>query len=904
MTTPDAIFSLKIADYVHYRKWVAIPLVGKAPIHKNWTEFSIEEGYNKCIEKATRITRSAGGKETPEIGGEYFSLGIRCGKASNLFVIDIDNKEDGDKNGINNWKKLLDDENPFPGSPFDIDTYIVDTGGGGMHYYFSYDDRVKQIRNNVGILPGIDIKTEGGQVVAPGCIHTSGKQYNARDQNAKVNPIPEWLLRILLAAKTNVQPRVQAIPIINGIIPKQLEIESEINILDVMNAVDNSLQVATTLVANVISEVGASEIEKVKIALGLLTDDYANNYGLWIEVCFALKNIANESTNNQFSDLWHEFSQRSKKYNHDACNKIWQETKPKEGGITIASLYYNAKKCNPEEFKKLFPKKPLNLRVKIPLPPYNVREPYYWYDYVREFHLKKYTVKLSSKPDLGPFAPPPPIPNWLLEILKNKIAKCARYIILPGERRWCYFKVSDKNAYFYETINSNPRNHPYRLAVTYEYPEDGKICQVIGYPSIYTPLFECQELWCNNVDFIPFHEDQRINVPKDIFNLFPGFAAKLVEWSDEKMQLIQPLLNHIRICWANNNEDYYKWMLQWLRTPLVTLTKTGKILILKGEQGCGKTMPFEFLRKYVYSPHVATIVSSFDDFLTKFNGIMIGKMLIIVDETASVTEGSMTKSQQSAFKSKITGDTIHVEVKNKEKLELPNHITYPICTNSDHCADLEKGSRREGVFECNPIYVNNKEYFNNLANTIMNQDFGDAFYTYLRKIDDIHGADYLPNIQNVPNTEIRQELIAKSRPKAAEFFDRLFDGEIVIPRDLIYSNTSIITDNKNSDIDDNAFNVNKNYYYVMKTELHQDIYKPWHKDFSTGTAWSYKSFADALGKYDKQNIAFGRNRRAIHGPKQGQTAYFSSKLLTNIMTQDVTYNSFNIPTVSDPHFLI
>lgn len=87
------------------------------------------------------------------------NIGITTGKLSNITVIDIDQKS----GGLETLKTL----NLPP-------TYTVKTGGGGFHYYYKYN---KNFSSNSGILSGIDIRNDGGQVVAPPSLHQSGNFY-------------------------------------------------------------------------------------------------------------------------------------------------------------------------------------------------------------------------------------------------------------------------------------------------------------------------------------------------------------------------------------------------------------------------------------------------------------------------------------------------------------------------------------------------------------------------------------------------------------------------------------------------------------------------------------------------------------------------------------------------------
>ena len=99
-------------------------------------------------------------KATREQLTEWFSkpevnIGIITGKISNLVVIDIDPRHNGTDEDFR-----------------EITTVKSATGGGGWHYYFLFEEGVQ---NSAAVKPGIDIRGEGGYVVAPPSSHSSGK---------------------------------------------------------------------------------------------------------------------------------------------------------------------------------------------------------------------------------------------------------------------------------------------------------------------------------------------------------------------------------------------------------------------------------------------------------------------------------------------------------------------------------------------------------------------------------------------------------------------------------------------------------------------------------------------------------------------------------------------------------
>lgn len=117
-------------------------------------------------------------------------VGIACGEVSGIFVIDVDVA-----NGKTGDRTLADLEAQHGELP---ETYTVRTGSGGWHYYFRFDP-ARPIRNGV-LGPGIDIRGEGGQVLAPPTIHpVTGEAYLAF-LDVEVADAPEWVYDLLAKA--------------------------------------------------------------------------------------------------------------------------------------------------------------------------------------------------------------------------------------------------------------------------------------------------------------------------------------------------------------------------------------------------------------------------------------------------------------------------------------------------------------------------------------------------------------------------------------------------------------------------------------------------------------------------------------------------------------------------------
>lgn len=123
-------------------------------------------------------------------------IGIATG--GGLLVLDIDPRNGGDTS-------LADLEHRHGLVP---DTPRTCTGGGGLHIYFAID---QAIRNRAGLAPGIDLRGDGGFVVAPPSLHASGRRYawelGAGPDDVPLAAAPEWLLECIHIGQANSAPR-------------------------------------------------------------------------------------------------------------------------------------------------------------------------------------------------------------------------------------------------------------------------------------------------------------------------------------------------------------------------------------------------------------------------------------------------------------------------------------------------------------------------------------------------------------------------------------------------------------------------------------------------------------------------------------------------------------------------
>lgn len=117
------------------------------------------------------------------------NIGIACGKRSGIVVLDVDKQH----NGFESITELVSKHGALPPTP------VSKTGNGGEHIFFKCPDNI-DIRNSAGkIGKGLDIRANGGYVVAPPSVHPNGNQYEwvVRPSEVELAEMPEWMIEIL-----------------------------------------------------------------------------------------------------------------------------------------------------------------------------------------------------------------------------------------------------------------------------------------------------------------------------------------------------------------------------------------------------------------------------------------------------------------------------------------------------------------------------------------------------------------------------------------------------------------------------------------------------------------------------------------------------------------------------------
>ncbi len=120
------------------------------------------------------------------------NVGIATGLRAGCWVLDIDGER-----GAQSLAELEAEIGALP------ETLEQATGSGGRHLFFSWPER--EVRNRQNVRAGIDVRGEGGYIVAPPSVHPSGNAYRWTN-DLPIAEAPTALLDLVAPAEKTVAP--------------------------------------------------------------------------------------------------------------------------------------------------------------------------------------------------------------------------------------------------------------------------------------------------------------------------------------------------------------------------------------------------------------------------------------------------------------------------------------------------------------------------------------------------------------------------------------------------------------------------------------------------------------------------------------------------------------------------
>jgi hypothetical protein len=111
------------------------------------------------------------------------NIAVATGKISDLVVLDVD--------GPTGEETLAKLERKFGSLP---PTWQVETGKG-RHIYLRYPENIAKVKSVAWKKLGLDVRGDGGYVIAPPSVHESGRRYTFLENTAsELAPCPAWVV--------------------------------------------------------------------------------------------------------------------------------------------------------------------------------------------------------------------------------------------------------------------------------------------------------------------------------------------------------------------------------------------------------------------------------------------------------------------------------------------------------------------------------------------------------------------------------------------------------------------------------------------------------------------------------------------------------------------------------------
>jgi len=150
----------------------------------------------------------------------------------------------------------------------------------------------------------------------------------------------------------------------------------------------------------------------------------------------------------------------------------------------------------------------------------------------------------------------------------------------------------------------------------------------------------------------------------------------------------------VNLC--NQNAEYYEWFMNWLAGFFQTLQKSHVAVVLRGDQGSGKSMFFErvlmplFGEKHCVVVDQARIESQFKNWIQNI-------LFYNLNEVAVDMKGR--KYLKNFLKQLVTDTSVQAELKHKDAAVVPIYGNIYITSNEALPVEIEPSDRRFTVFQ-------------------------------------------------------------------------------------------------------------------------------------------------------------------------------------------------------------
>jgi len=378
----------------------------------------------------------------------------------------------------------------------------------------------------------------------------------------------------------------------------------------------------------------------------------------------------------------------------------------------------------------------------------------------------------------------------------------------------------------------------------------------IGLPMFDKPV-SIEKIWITYHKILPMYQsvvfEPNYNIPHT-FNLWTGWRAKDIGKENINMDYVNWFLDHIKIVWANNDNKANEYILNWISwITQKPNEKTGKVILLYGEEGDGKGSITNYLGRYVWGRTHTVKLDKMDDMLGNFNSILSHKVLVDLPEVPG-DKGDFHK-QYNMFKTYITDSDLVIKEEYKPRRQEESYHNFILASNNANPMPITETTRRFSVFKTNPIYNTIKrgkiaiDYWNNFYANVAKTEYINHIFTYFNTFDITITLPSAPPFK----TDFQHEL-AKRNLNTVHSFVRDFEQGCEEKHLLIGQES--ISDTDSITIGEGYFpsfgwemGVNEKNYYNMELDIRDSLSILKNGIFSEAKFYGYyKDYCQKMGE--------------------------------------------------------
>jgi hypothetical protein len=170
------------------------------------------------------------------------------------------------------------------------------------------------------------------------------------------------------------------------------------------------------------------------------------------------------------------------------------------------------------------------------------------------------------------------------------------------------------------------------------------------------------------------------------------------------------VIDHIKNIVAAGDKAKADFLLNWLADIFQNPTrKPGVAVVLRGRQGCGKSVVGAIARKLLGPKNVLT-VNDRDRMLGRFNSAVMNKILLFGEEMLFAGDRATTDK----LKHFITGQTLPVEFKFGDALEIESYHRLLLASNHEQVFQAAGEERRFVIYDVSDDKRGDADYFDKL----------------------------------------------------------------------------------------------------------------------------------------------------------------------------------------------